>query len=62
MDEENISMYYPKPENESARLEALRRYEILDAAPEQFYDDAVAMANVICDVPMALVTFIEEER
>lgn len=53
---------FPKPENESARLEALRRYRILDTSPEQVYDDVVKVAARICDVPTALITLLDEDR
>ena len=53
---------YPKPENESVRLEALRRYRLMDTAPDQVYDDIVKVAAHICVVPMALITRLEEQR
>lgn len=52
----------PNPENESARLEALRSYEILDTPPEQDFDDLVAIAAAVCDVPTALVSLIDADR
>ena len=33
------------PANESARLEALRHYNILDTAPEQDFDDLVGQLS-----------------
>jgi len=48
--------------DERARLEALRTYGILDAAPEVPFDDVAALAAAIADTPMAAVTFIDEER
>lgn len=53
---------YPKPENESARLEALRRYRLMDTAPEQVYDDIVKIAAHICEVPTVLITLLDEHR
>lgn len=50
------------PANESARLEALRHYDILDTEPEQDFDDLVAIAAAICDVPTALVSLIDADR
>ena len=53
------------PENltpEARRLEILRRYQILDTAPETEYDDIVRLAASICQVPIALLTFVEEGR
>ncbi|GAM03370.1 MAG: HWE histidine kinase domain-containing protein [Pseudomonadota bacterium] len=46
---------------EDARLEALARYS-LTSEPEQDFDDIVAMAAEICDVPVALVNIVEAER
>ncbi len=50
------------PDNETARLEALRRYDILDTPPEQDFDDLVEMAAAICDVPTAVVSLIDADR
>ncbi len=51
-----------KPAEESARLEALQAYDILDTLPEKAYDDIVYMASTICDTPMAIVSFVDNER
>ncbi len=48
--------------NESDRLEALRGYEILDTDPEQKFDDLTLLAKFICDTPIALLTFVDEDR
>ena len=45
-------MAAPLPENEAARLEALRQYAILDTAPEQGFDDLVRVASILCGTPM----------
>jgi PAS domain S-box-containing protein len=50
------------PENEAVRLEALRRYAILDTLPEQEFDDLTRLAALICGTPIALVSFVDEER
>ncbi len=50
------------PENEPARLEALRGYDILDTPPEASYDDLVRLAAHICGTPVAAVNFIDGER
>ncbi len=46
----------------SARLQALRGLQILDTPSEQAYDDVVALATHIFDVPMAAVTLLDERR
>jgi len=50
------------PIDEQARLAALRRYRILDTAPEEAFDDLTLLASYICGTPMALITLIDEER
>lgn len=52
----------PLPAREAERLEALRRYRILDTLSEQVFDDLTLMAAQICDTPMALVSLIDSER
>ncbi len=55
-------MSAPRPDNESARLKALRRYAVLDTEPEASFDDFTLLASLICDVPIALVSLIDAER
>jgi signal transduction histidine kinase/ActR/RegA family two-component response regulator len=55
-------MPYSISEKEQQRLSALRSYDILDTAPEQEYDDLVALAALICDVPEAAITLVDEAR
>lgn len=50
------------PHNEQARLEALRQYSILDTLPEPLFDDITLLASQICEVPMALITLIDQDR
>jgi two-component system cell cycle sensor histidine kinase/response regulator CckA len=52
----------PLPENEHARLAALRRYDILDSGPETAYDDLAKIAAQICGTPIALITLVDAER
>ena len=52
----------PKPAQEAARLEALRRYNILDSPPEQIFDDLTRLAAFIAGTPMAMVSLIDAER
>ncbi len=52
----------PIPHNEQDRLRALRNYEILDSLKEYDFDRITELASLICDVPISLVTLIDEHR
>jgi two-component sensor histidine kinase len=47
---------------ESARLAALRRYEILDTPPDGSFDHVAAVAAKVFDVPIAIVSLVDEDR
>jgi len=55
-------MKAPPPNDEAARLDALRRYHILDTSPEEAFDDLARLASLICETPVALVTLIDGAR
>lgn len=55
-------MIAPLPENESARVRALREYEILDTAPEAGFDDLAQLAARVCGTPMAAVSLVDSDR
>jgi anti-sigma regulatory factor (Ser/Thr protein kinase) len=48
--------------DERARLEALRRYRILDTDPERAFDDLALLASHICGTPMALISLVDADR
>lgn len=48
--------------NEAARLAALRKYKILDTAPERAFDDLALIASQICATPIALISLIDQDR
>ncbi len=52
----------PLPTDETARLETLRGYEILDTEPEREFDDLTLLASFICGTPRALVSLIDHDR
>ena len=50
------------PPNDEARLEALKRYEVLDTPHEEYFDRMARMAAMIFNMPIALVSFVDKER
>ncbi len=48
--------------NEASRLRALRRYRILDTAPEAGLDGLTLLAAKVCETSMALVSFVDAHR
>lgn len=52
----------PIPENESERLGALRALLLLDTPPEERFDRIVQFAAREFDVPIALISLVDENR
>ncbi len=52
----------PVPKNEKERLRALRNYEVLDTAYEDQFDRITELASLVCDVPISMVSLIDENR
>lgn len=52
----------PLPANEQERLRALLDLQILDTPPEQDFDDVVRLASDICQTPISLISFIDDQR
>ena len=52
----------PLPANEAERLEALRRYHILDTPTEIAFDRITTLAARLFDVPIALVSLVDQSR
>lgn len=51
-----------RDQDERARLDALRSYAILDTRSEAAFDEIAAMAAELCDVPIAVVSLVDEHR
>lgn len=50
------------PANEPERLAAVRRYDILDTPPDGAFDRITAMAARIFDVPISIVSIVDNDR
>lgn len=48
--------------NETARLKALYKYQILDTEPEEEFNDIARLAAYICNTPIVLINLIDENR
>ncbi|MEO7717722.1 MAG: GAF domain-containing SpoIIE family protein phosphatase [Capsulimonas sp.] len=55
-------MQAPKPPNEAERLAALARYEILDASPEEEFEEITRLAARMCNAPIALISLVDHAR
>lgn len=51
-----------KPPDESARLDALHRYGVVDTKAEPGFDRLTRLASHLLEMPIALITLLEEER
>ncbi|MEP2772341.1 MAG: GAF domain-containing sensor histidine kinase [Fulvivirga sp.] len=52
----------PQSKSESERLSNLKSYDILDTPPEEAFDDIVELASEICEVPISLISLIDDHR
>ncbi|OLY94685.1 GAF domain-containing protein [Cnuella takakiae] len=50
------------PHNDLQRVTALRRYNILDSAPEQSFTNIVQLASEFFNVPIALISLVDTTR
>ena len=47
--------------NEINRVEKLKSYEVLNASAEKQFDEIVNMASVVCETPIAFISFLDDE-
>jgi GAF domain-containing protein len=47
---------------EQDRLEALRKYGIMDTPPEEEFDNITSLASRICGTPISLITLLDDQR
>jgi len=47
---------------EAGRLAAVRRYDLLDTAPDDAFERVTALAALLFDVPIAIVSIVDEDR
>lgn len=52
----------PLPANEPQRLQALSSYSVLDTPPEQAFDDFTHLVSQWLEVPIALISLVDENR
>lgn len=50
------------PNNEQGRLLALKSLRVLDTSAEAEFDAIVKAASLICDVPISLISLVDEDR
>jgi PAS domain S-box-containing protein len=50
------------PENDEARITALKRYKILDTPPEGAFDNVARLATQIFKVPISLISLVDAEN
>ena len=55
-------MSAPIPKNEKKRIAVLWQYDVLDTVPETMFDDLTELAASICEVPIALISLVDEDR
>ena len=61
--QQQLPMKSPVPENEEERMLALRRSELLDSdADDPTFDRFASLAKRLFNVPIALITLVDDDR
>lgn len=50
------------PSNEAERLEAVRRYEVLDTPADGAFDRITRLASLVLEMPIAIVSLVDHDR
>lgn len=50
------------PDRETARLDALQRYDVLDTAPEESFDRITRLAQIAVGTPTVLISLVDRDR
>lgn len=50
------------PPNEQDRLEAVRRYGVLDTPPDGAFDRITRLASLVLDAPISIVSLVDHDR
>jgi PAS domain S-box-containing protein len=53
---------HPVSQQEKERIQALKNYGILDSLGEEAFDRITALASLICDTPIAMISLLDEDR
>jgi PAS domain S-box-containing protein len=48
--------------NDEKRLDALQSYAIIDSPGDKDFDDLATMASILCQMPVAFISFIDSKR
>lgn len=48
--------------DESQRLLAVKKYQLLDTLPEEGFDEIARLATAVCQTPIALISLVDEKR
>ena len=57
-----MTLQAPVPPNESERMAAVRRYDVLDSPPDGSFDRITAIAARRFGVPIAIISIVDEDR